>query len=115
MKKRAMKKWIPKNTPYCGGCKWHKYIRTDYVCKPEYKDNIIKSIKEANEKYNKEYIIPDKTIDCKHTDCKYECWTDGSNCCSHKVYKCEYLKYTDLEEYSLLWDGIKACGVGDEY
>ena len=22
MKKRQMKKWIPKGTPYCHGCKW---------------------------------------------------------------------------------------------
>lgn len=28
MKKRAMKKWIPKGTPYCNNCKWHKYIKT---------------------------------------------------------------------------------------
>lgn len=23
MKKRAMKKWIPKSTPYCENCRWH--------------------------------------------------------------------------------------------
>lgn len=24
MKKRSMKKWIPKATPYCENCKWHR-------------------------------------------------------------------------------------------
>ena len=25
MKKRAMKKWIPRNTIYCGSCKWRSF------------------------------------------------------------------------------------------
>ena len=28
MKKRAMKKYIPKNTVYCGNCKWRHFLGT---------------------------------------------------------------------------------------
>lgn len=32
MKKRQMKKWIPKNTPYCHGCKWRTRRKGKVYC-----------------------------------------------------------------------------------
>lgn len=85
MKKRAMKKWIPKNTPYCRDCKWRHYITT---------------IK--RDKSNCEYV----------NECDEECWTKPENSCRDIVYRCDYLNYTDWEQESLLWDGCKECRVG---
>lgn len=89
MKKRAMKKWIPKGI-YCHGdgtkknpnCKWRKYIKTV--------------------KLNKANCPSSST-------CKEECWTKPNNSCQERVYRCEYLKYTDYHEDSLLWDACKEC------
>lgn len=103
MKKRAMKKWIPRDTCYCGGCKWRKYIRTDLMCKSEYKNNVMNNIRQLDK--------GDKIIECNHTDCKEECWTDPSSSCRAIVYRCDYLNYTDLEQNSLLWDGCKECEI----
>lgn len=87
MKKRAMKKWIPKGTPYCNNCKWHKYIKT---------------IKYHRDTY------------CPHAkECEEKCWTTFNTSCHVNVYRCEYLKYTDWNEDSLLWDGCKECGVSE--
>ena len=91
MKKRAMKKWIPKNTLYCGNCKWRKFIKIIY--------------------YNKD------ERNCPHTDTcdsgiKNECWTSGYNSCQVRVYGCKYLGYTDWKQNSLLWDGCKECDTG---
>ena len=91
MKKRAMKKWIPRGV-YCHGtgtkkypyCKWRKYI----------------GIKKIN-----------------NTNCEYAntCEESESDCdCSHSIYKCEYMNYIDFEQNSLLWDACKECGVKDE-
>lgn len=93
MKKRAMKKWIPKGV-YCHGngtdrhlnCKWRKYITTIKINK----DN------------------------CEHADeCSEKCWSKPSNSCYHLVYKCEYMKYIDWTQDSLLWDACKECGIKD--
>lgn len=89
MKKRAMKKWIPKGM-YCHGngtkknpyCKWLKFI----------------GIKKHN-KYNCEFAE-----DCDICD---ECKT--------RIYKCEYMNYIDYDENSLLWDACKECNIKYDY
>ena len=94
MKKRAMKKWIPRGI-YCHGngtkkypnCKWRKHIAT---------------IKK--DKSNCEYAFV----------CNEECWSKPSNSCYNLVYKCEYMKYIDWTQDSLLWDACKECGVKDD-
>lgn len=84
MKKRAMKKWMPKDTVYCENCKWRHYITT---------------------------IKRDKN-NCKYAnECEEECWTKAENSCRDIVYRCDYLDYTDWHQESLLWDGCKECGV----
>ena len=94
MKKRAMKKWIPKGI-YCHGngtkkypnCKWRKYCGT---------------------------VKRDKT-NCESADrCNEECWTKPNNSCYNIIYRCEYLKYTDFRQDSLLWDACKECDIKDE-
>ena len=90
MKKRAMKKWIPRGV-YCYGngtkkypsCKWRKHIT---------------SIKKN--KLNCEYA----------NECTEECWSKPNNSCYSLVYKCEYMKYIDWKQESLLWDSCKECG-----
>jgi hypothetical protein len=85
-----MKKWIPKNTIYCydynGLCKWHKYIKT------------VKLNKSNCESAN---------------TCKHECWSSPNTSCKIKIYKCEYLNFTDWNEDSYLWDQCKECGEHD--
>lgn len=66
MKKRSMKKWIPKGL-YCKGCKWRNIVG---------------------------YVQPKVGM-------------------TYSIYRCEYMNYTDFEEDSLLWDGVKECGVKD--
>lgn len=86
MKKRAMKKWIPQGD-YCyngkKSCKWWQYIKTV-----------------KRDRSNCEFS---KT-------CKEECWTKPDNSCKERIQRCEYLKYTDCHENSLLWDSCKECG-----
>ena len=94
MKKRAMKKWIPKGmychgngTKKCPNCKWRKQIAT---------------------------IKKDKS-NCEYANvCSEDCWTKPNNSCYHLVYKCEYMKYIDWTQESLLWDACKECGVKDD-
>lgn len=99
MKKRAMKKWIPKGL-YCYDivkskngkhmrrtCKWFKYITT---------------------------IIHDEN-NCKYAnECDNIIQGIGCENCPTNVYRCKYLNYTDWNEESLLWDSCKECGVKDE-
>ena len=94
MKKKEKKKWIPRGI-YCHGngtkkypnCKWRKYITTI--------------------KRNKD--------NCEHAnECSEECWSKPSNSCYNLVYKCEYMKYIDWTQDSLLWDACKECGVKDD-
>lgn len=33
MKKRQMKKWIPKGTPYCHGCRWRSRRNGEAYCR----------------------------------------------------------------------------------
>ena len=100
MKKRAMKKWIPKKTPYCytykNGkytlCKYFKYIKTIY--------------------YNKD------EKNCPHNDtCKHntECWNTPSTSCRVQVCQYKYLRYTDYDEDSFLWDKCKECNIGVDF
>ena len=96
MKKRAMKKWIPKDTIYCHGrgtkkspyCKWLKYITTIY-----HDENTCEFSKEC------------------------QSMTEGKGCshCPTRVYKCEYMNYIDWDEDSLLWDECKECGVKEDF
>lgn len=92
MNKLDMEKLIPKNTPYCDNCPWRKFIKTI-----EYNHN------EKNCPYN--------------GDCEDEgkCWTTPKTSCRVRVYRCEYLDYTDWTEESLLWDGCKECDIGQNY
>jgi hypothetical protein len=100
MKKRAMKKWIPRDTDYCyGRIKFNKkgipyrsnYCRNlifDHVCK----DSIVVP-KEAGSIETME--IP----------------------CTRKIYRCRYTGRTTLED-ACLYDDCKCCGIGypdDEY
>jgi hypothetical protein len=93
MKKRAMKKYIPKETNYCHGngtkkspyCKWLKYITT---------------------------IKLHRDTGCEYADtCNEKYWSNSRNSCRNRVYRCEYLNYTDWTEDSLLWDACKECGI----
>lgn len=93
MKKRAMKKWIPKGS-YCYGngtkkypnCKWRKYIGT----------------------------IKRNKANCEFAqECNKECWSTPNTSCSNIVYKCEYIKYIDWTQDTLLWDACKECGIKD--
>ena len=85
MKKRAMKKWIPKGI-YCHGndtkkspyCKWHKFLG-------------IKTLTKDNCKFSNE---------CKQ--CKN---------CKISIYKCEYLNYIDYQQETLLFDQCKICDI----
>lgn len=88
MKKRTMKKWIPKETSYCGSCKWRKYIGI----KEHYKGSC----------YFRET--------CKVKD---KCGIEPQYMCQNTVWKCKYLNYTDYNQTSLLWDGCKECGIKD--
>lgn len=83
MKKRAMKKWIPKNTLYCLNCKWRWFVKIVYLNK----------------------------TNCKFADeCSDKCWSSPETSCRNRVYRCDYLSFTDWNEETLLWDGCKECG-----
>ena len=99
MKKRAMKKWIPKNTIYCDGCKWRKYIKTRFLHK--------------NPEELKVHGLKNVVVErCKYADeCEGKCWTNEQTRCYTEVWRCEYMGYTDYDQDSLLWDGCKECGV----
>lgn len=94
MKKRAMKKWIPKNTIYCKDCKWRRFLGT-FKC-------------HMNPPNEKGWVKCNVSSGCVPTDC----W-DGDEItkCRLHIYRCDYLGYTDAEQRSLLWDGCKECGV----
>ena len=81
-----MVKYIPKDTIYCRHCPWLKYITT---------------------------IKLNKT-NCEYANtCEEVCWAKPETSCHIPVYRCEYLDYTDWKKESLLWDGVKECGVGE--
>lgn len=52
--------------------------------------------------------------DLNRKNCKYAevCDSDGGCDCRIHIYRCNYLKFTDHEEETLLWDGCKECGEG---
>ena len=56
MKKRAMKKWIPRNTRYCGNCKWRSLSSK----LPAYENGFCKYLEKSdyqlNEIYNKDSV-----------------------------------------------------------
>lgn len=104
MKKRAMKKYIPKNTPYCDGCKWRKHI------------DIIYLHKDPSEFIGTGLLQHLHIEKCKYADeCQGNCWTSAGTSCIIEVWRCEYLGLTDYEQDTLLWDGCKECGVGCGY
>ena len=86
IKKRAMKKWIPKGM-YCYGvgyCKWHKHVGTKKI----------------------------NNINCELSN---TCKESDSDCnCSYSIYKCEYMNYIDFNQDSLLWDSCKECEVKND-
>lgn len=100
MKKRAMKKWIPKHTPYCDNCKWFHHLDKTYLHRnPE------------NAPFMKECFEK-----CEEADnCKAECWSGGRTNCTYDVYRCDYLGITDKHEDTLLWDGCKECGISVDF
>ena len=90
MKKRAMKKYIPKNTCYCYKysptrgyyrCKWFKFLGIN--------------------KLNRETC--EYAPECGEKECK----------CQYSIYRCEYLGFTDKQNETLLWDECKECNVSD--
>lgn len=83
MKKRKMKKYIPKDTSYCCDCRWWKYIGMNY-------------------KYLGE-------CDLK-AECGDKCGKTPETMCQYPIIRCEYIGYTDRENESLLWDKCKECG-----
>ena len=93
MKKRTMKKYIPKNTIYCGNCRWRHYL------------GIVKyHINPPNEEGWEKCNLSDG---CSENDC----WTDSCTSCYSEIWKCSYLGLTDKQQDTLLWDGCKECGV----
>lgn len=85
MKKRAMKKWIPKGF-YCydknGMCKWRKWIGIKRHTKEE----------------------------CDNMFGEGECASVNCEECDTSIFKCEYLGLIDEEADTLLWDACKECG-----
>lgn len=84
MKKRAMKKWIPRGC-YCDSCKWWHHIKT----------------------------IKLNRSNCEYTECKEVCWTKPNNSCGVQVVKCDYMNYIDKNEDTYLFDQVKECGEHD--
>ena len=103
MKKRAMKKWIPKNTPYCGSCKWRHYI---YMICYHRSPEDFKPFSDAAK-------IVVKKCEFENSCKEKECWNQKrmSSCCMVPVYKCDYLGLIDTEGNTLLFDGCKECWV----
>lgn len=64
MKKRAMKKWIPRNTRYCGNCKWRSFSSK----LPEYENGFCKYLGKSD------YQLPTSFLwdGCKECDIGYE-------------------------------------------
>lgn len=94
MKKRTMKKYIPKNTVYCGKCRWRHFLGT--ICLHRNPEDFPNN--------------PVEKCDCSDT-CEHKCWTGGSTNCMKEIWKCDYLGLIDKKQDSLLWDGCKECGV----
>ena len=97
MKKRSMKKWIPKGM-YCDNCKWHSYKKNLPYQENRYCKYLNKSDYQLNEEYNKQEI---KML-VNDVNAEY------------------YDKETTIEKefdlhfpISLLWDGCKECGIKD--
>jgi len=91
MDKIEMAKYIPQKTLYCGECPWRTHITDIYLNKEE-----------------KNCPFNDNCED------NHICWTTAQTYCRTRVYRCEYLDYTDWNEDSLLWDEVKECGISDE-
>ena len=84
MKKRKMKKYIPKNTIYCRDCRWWKFLG-------------------VNEMY---------LGDCKWRNEEGKCEDCGQTAesrCVSPIIRCEYLGITDRHSDTLLWDRCKEC------
>ena len=100
MKKRAMKKWIPKDTDYCGSCKWRRYIKTIFWhARP-----LTTQLSPPEE--GCEWTQCDISKECESNQ---RCWMGATESCFVHVYRCEYLGLTDTIGDTLLWDGCKEC------
>lgn len=85
MKKRQKKKYIPKNTLFCSGCKY--YVN------------------------NGEQILT-REKGCKFADvCTSNCLGLQKKACTYYDCKCLYLNYTDKDGETSLIDGVKICNV----
>lgn len=81
MNQRIMKKKIPKHTVYCDDCPHRQFIN---------------------------YLVLNRQTCRFSSECEQ---MTPCHCRPLLVYRCAYLKWTDYEEQSLLWDGCKECGV----
>ena len=90
---------------YCDGCPYYEYIGTDYLLRDlKMKDKI------------KEFYLnkEDRWIKCPESSgCTSSCIKEGvPTCCVQRV-RCNYMKYQDDHEDTLLWDKVKECGIND--
>lgn len=67
--------------------------------------------KNPNCKWRKYY----GTVDRNRENCNFanECKEGSCTKCYNTIYRCEYLKYTDFTNESLLWDACKECAIKD--
>ena len=82
-----MKKWIPKNTVYCHGCRWHRYIKTLYL-------HASPTTTKLMPPSGYTWSLCDYRDDCEN---KARCWTTPEYSCSNAVYRCEYLGITEQQ------------------
>lgn len=80
MKKRAMKKYIPKGY-FCSKCPYRRYFKT---------------------KLNRSNCDLSKI-------CSMKCWTSDTTKCMNEVWICKYLGFIDKSRRTELWDGFKIC------
>jgi len=94
VKKRAMKKWIPRNTSYC--YKSIKFTEDGMPYRTDYCRNLV-----FDHYCNDVMVVPGDTPGTtKEIPCR---WT---------VYRCRYTGVTTLED-PCLFDDVKICGVGE--
>lgn len=94
MKKRAMKKWIPRNTDYCYAK--IKFNKCGMPYRSEYCKNLIF-----------DHICHDVILVPKEKDSNEMI----EKPCTWIVYRCKYTGITTLEDASL-YDDCKCCGIG---
>lgn len=99
LSKDEMKKLIPKGI-YCDSgnerCPWFQHIEDRKIhAQPP----------------SKEYALCEVSSECGEN-----CWTTLETSCRQyqSVARCEYMDFTDWDEETLLWDGVKECGENDD-